>query len=93
MAPDSASQVPRANAVSKLTALLDDESDTSGDFFLAAPDKYGVTTRHLYTQVKFSIGGKVPDSFITCELSTQHIAKEVIKHVLTLLRRNRELQA
>lgn len=79
--------------MSRLAALLDEDSDNEADFVLKAPDKYAATQRHLYTLVDFSIGGKQPDAFIKgCELSKAHLAKDVVKHVLTQLRKNRALQ-
>lgn len=75
--------------VSKLTALLDDDSDNDADFFLTSPDKY--RQKHLHTVVNFAIGGKSPEHFITLELSRNHTAKDVIKHLLTQLRKNKAM--
>ena len=44
----------------------------------------------MFTSVQFSIGGKHP-VFISCDLSKKHTASEVIKHVLTLCRKNKEV--
>jgi hypothetical protein len=49
------------------------------------PDKFGKN----FTRVKIFIGGKSPDDFIECELSKKHLVKDVIKHVLTLYRKNK----
>lgn len=74
-----------------MPALLDDDSDSEADFFLTPPDKYSLQTKHLYTVVDFAIGGKSPDHFITCELSKNHLTKDVIKHLMTQLRKNKEM--
>ena len=53
------------------------------------PDKF--SQKNLFIKVRFSIGGKKP-VFIECELSKRHTAGDVIKHLLTLYRKNKEVQ-
>jgi hypothetical protein len=74
-----------------LTSLLDEEEDSDeNDFLLIAPDKFQFT--HLFTQVRIYIGGKKP-LFISCDLSKKHIVKDVIKHALTVYRRDKKLKS
>jgi hypothetical protein len=56
---------------------------------LVAPDKYGL--KNFFTQIKIYIGGKDATN-IQCDLSKKHLVKDVIKHVLTLYRKNKSLQ-
>ena len=70
--------------------MLDQEdSDDENDFYLLAPDRY--QERHLFTKVKFAIGGKKP-LFYACDLSRKHQAKDVIKHLLTLYRKDKDMR-
>ena len=59
------------------------ESKNRNSFLLAPPDKFSPKERHLYTRVKFALGGKKP-VYLTCELSRKHFVKEVINHLLIL---------
>lgn len=45
----------------------------------------------MFITVRFSIGGKVP-VFIECDLSKRHTSKDVIKHLLTIYRKNKAVQ-
>ena len=71
---------------SALTEFLNDEEEESeNDFLLKAPDRYTAG----YIRCKFFIGGKEPLFVGPCDLSQNHNVKDVIKHVLTLYRRNK----
>jgi hypothetical protein len=74
---------------SALTEFLADEEENESDFQLVAPDKYGL--KNFFTQIKIYIGGKDATN-IQCDLSKKHLVKDVIKHVLTLYRKNKSLQ-
>jgi len=54
-----------------------------------APDKF--SQKNLFITVRFSIGGKKP-VFIECDLSKKHLAKDVVRHVLTLYRKNKVIK-
>ena len=54
-----------------------------------APDKF--SQKNLFITVRFSIGGKKP-VFIECDLSKKHLAKDVVRHVLTLYRKNKAIK-
>ena len=54
-----------------------------------APDKF--SQKNLFITVRFSIGGKKP-VFIECDLSKKHLAKDVVRHVLTLYRKNKAIR-
>lgn len=74
---------------SALTEFLADEEEHEQDFQLVAPDKYG--QKNFFTQIKIFIGGK-DNTNIQCDLSKKHLVKDVIKHVLTLYRKNKNLK-
>lgn len=71
---------------SALTEFLADDDEDESHFLLVAPDKFD--QKNLYTEVKIFLGGKEP-IFITCELSRRHVVRDVIKHVLTIYRRDK----
>ena len=86
--PDSSAAA--TNKKSALSEFLSGEMDDSeNDFQLTAPDK--LLQKNLFITVRFSIGGKVP-LFIECDLSKRHTAKDVIRHLLTQYRRNKEVR-
>jgi hypothetical protein len=75
---------------SALTEFLSEEMDDfENDFQLTAPDK--LLQKNLFITVRFSIGGKIP-LFIECDLSKRHTAKDVIRHLLTLYRKKKDVR-
>lgn len=76
---------------SALTGFLDDEEETEQDFQLVAPDRFQPGQKHLFTQVRIYLGGKKP-VFVECALSKKHVVLDVVKHVLTLYRKDKNLK-
>lgn len=68
------------------------EEDDENDFILNPPDKFNPMQKHLCTSVRFFIGGKLPVSIGPVDLSINFSVKDVIKYILTLYRKNREVQ-
>ena len=68
--------------------ILENENSSENDFLLLAPNKFEIGERHLFTRIKFFIGGKSADTFVETDLSKKHTVRDVIKHVLTLVRRD-----
>lgn len=80
--------ITSTNKKSALTELLGEElDDFENDFQLMAPDKF--LQKNLFITVRFAIGGKAP-VFIECDLSKRHTTKDVIRHLLTQYRKNKE---
>jgi hypothetical protein len=67
---------------------LENENSFENDFLLLAPNQFELGERHLFTKIKFYIGGKNADTFIVTDLSKRHLVRDVIKHILTLVRRD-----
>ena len=67
---------------------MENDEESENDFLLLAPNKFQFGERNLFTTIKFFIGGKSADDYIETDLSKKHIVREVIKHVLTLVRRD-----
>ena len=72
---------------------MDEDEIDENDFSLIAPDKFNPYQKHLCIDIKFYIGGKLPLSIGPITLSKEHLVKDVIKHVLTLYRRNKEIKS
>ena len=73
-------------AKSALTEFLADDEEDESYFQLVAPDKFD--QKQFYTEVKIFLGGKEP-IFLNCELSKRHVVRDVIKHVLTMYRKEK----
>ena len=67
---------------------MDTNQESENDFLLLAPNKFEAGERNLFTTIKFFIGGKCADDYVETDLSKKHVVREVIKHVLTLVRKN-----
>jgi hypothetical protein len=65
---------------------METDQASENDFLLLAPNKFQPGERNLFTTIKFFIGGKTADDCIETDLSKKHVVREVIKHVLTLVR-------
>ena len=77
--------------VSLLSSFLNEEEDHSdSDFVLNPPDRY--SQPNLFIQVKFFIGGKSASSYIDLDLSKKHNIRDVIKYLLTCVRKKKELR-
>ena len=59
---------------------------------MVAPNKFQPGEAHLFIQIKFYIGGKSADDFIITDLSKKHVVRDVIKYVLTLIRKDAALK-
>lgn len=70
--------------------MMEDEEEDENAFELVPPDKY--TQNHLLVHIKFFLGGKSPEYIGPVDLSKNHQVKDVIKHVLTLYRKNKDLK-
>jgi len=65
--------------------------EDENDFYLEPPDKYDPMQRHLCHPVTFYIGGKLPAAIGPIELNKNFFVKDVIKYILTLYRKNKDV--
>ena len=75
-----------------MSKFMENDQESENDFLLLAPNQFQPGERNLFTTIKFFIGGKSADDYIDTDLSKKHMVREVIKHVLTLVRRDRFLR-
>lgn len=91
--PNSALLSNKEEPKSLLSAFLEEEEEEDeNDFTLMPPDKFNPAQQHLCISVKFYLGGKSPEFIGPVDLSRKHIVKDVIRHVLTLYRKNKDLK-
>jgi len=78
---------------SALSAFLEaEEEEDENDFTLQTPDRHNPTQAHFCQSIKFYLGGKLPVSIGPIVLSRVYPVKDVIRHVLTLYRKDKEIK-
>lgn len=90
---DKRIDVPQSLPQSLFSQFIENENESEMDFLLVPPNKFQPGERNLCITINFYIGGKSSLAVITTDLSMKHLVRDVIKHVLTLLRKDRYIQS